>query len=133
MRSRDLEIELSSCEFSSCLSCMLLLVTFFLAFCVRFDAAGAVFVSLPQVLSLYASLQQALYLFRCRMCVCCFVAAGVIFVWSVAAGAFFISAPQMCSLFASSQQPFFRFVAAGASFVSLPQVRSAFVSVPQAL
>ena len=57
---------------------VLLLVTLFLAFCVRFAAAGDSFVSLPQVLFLFTSLQQALPLFRCRRCFCCIVAAGAL-------------------------------------------------------
>ena len=62
-------------RFLMLVSRVLFLLTFFLAFCVRFVAAGVFFVSLPQVLSLFASWQQALPLFRCRMCFCCIVAA----------------------------------------------------------
>ena len=53
-----------------------------------FVATGAFFVSLSQVHPLFASLQQALSLFQWCMCVCCFVAAGVIFARVVAAGVF---------------------------------------------
>ena len=78
-----------------------------------FVATGAFFVSLSQVHPLFAPLQQALSLFRWCMCVCCFVAAGVIFARVVAAGVFFISVPQVFCLLVSSQKP---------CFASLPQV-----------
>ena len=95
----------------------------------------SLFVSLPQVLSLFVSLPQVLSLFRCRKCflcsfLCrrcflCFVAANVsylcrcrrCFLCFVAAGAFFI-----CVVAAGAF--FVYFVAAGVFFVSLPQVLS---------
>ena len=51
-------------------------------------ATGAFFVSSSQVHPLFASLQQAHSWFRWFMCICRFVAAGVIFARVVAAGVF---------------------------------------------